>query len=267
MKKILLKYDQFSEELSMSQALKFVSYKFPEIQFYIEGKPENVSIFKGFSQNIKVISNEEDLSEHTDKEETVKDQGNYDAIIDNTSNYSFEDTINVFKSFNKKFAIFTNDKDDFSGFLKFNDKIKQKFFLLDSDVLIDNDTLTQDENFGGTKKIEDCFYDDTSLYIVSKKYYELFNAFLLAISNYFLKRYQEKTNKTGFARFAQNLFRWGGGDEVGTLFQDLTYYFSISLKDDCIYLLIKEKYKTNDIIKGLSVLCSLLMGKFDLVNK
>ena len=263
MKKILLKYNQFSEELSMSQALKFVSYKFPEIEFYIEGKPENVSIFKGFSQNIKVISNEEEDIELTDQEETVKDQESYDAIIDNTSNYNFEDTISIFKSFNKKFAIFTNEKDDFAGFLKFNEKIKQKFFLCDT--LIDNDILTQNEYFGGIKKIEDCFYDDTSLYIVSKRYYDLFKAFLLAISNYFLKRYQEKTNKTGFAKFAQNLFRWG--DEVGTLFQDLTYYFSISLKDDCIYLLIKEKYKTNDIIKGLSVLCSLLMGQFDLVNK
>lgn len=268
MKKILIKYDKFSEDLSMSQAIKFISYKYLDIDFYIEGAPENTSIFKGFSKNIKVISAEAEFDELRDKNELITiSLDECDGLVDTDSSYSFENAFNIFKSFNKKFAIFTNSNNNFSEFLAFNENVKEQYFLMENDTLTSNENLTNNEYFGGIKKIEDIFYDETQLYVVSKRYFELFNTFLIAISNYFLKRYQEKTTKTGFARFAQNLFKWGSTDEIGTLFQDLTYYFTICIKGPQIFLLIKEKYKTNDIIKGLNVLCSLLNGKFDLINK
>ena len=268
MKKILVKYDQFSEDLSMSQALKFISYKFQDIDFYVDGASENTSIFKGFSKNIKVVSSANQVDELRDTTDNIiLNPEEFDAIIDTNSAFSLENTFNIFKSFNKKFAIFTNSNDQFLDFLSFNNSIKQQFFLMENDTLTSNEDLTFSPYFGGTKKIEDIFYDDTQLYLVSEKYFELFNTFLIAISNYFLKRYQEKTTKTGFARFTQNLFKWGGTDEIGTLFQDLTYYFSIGIKNKQLLLLIKEKYKANDIIKGLSILCSLLNHEFDLINK
>lgn len=261
MKKILVKYEGFEENNFLSQGLKFISYHYPDITFYVEGLSKDIAIFSGFSDQIKTIE--------TDNISSAFNLDEYDAIVSKESiNQEFSDSFNIFKSFRKRFALYVNKENNFDVFYKINEKLNHSFYLIDNDYFLDKGKLVLNSNFKDIKKVEDIFYDDADLFVVSKQYYELFNSFLLAISNYFLKRYLEKTTKTGFAKIAQNLFKWqGGNDDIGTLFEDLTYYFSLNYQEDKFFLTIKENYKTNDIIKGLNVLCSFVEDKFDLINK
>lgn len=254
MKEILIKLkDEKINKKLFSQALKAVSIDSKEEQYLIDGNDTDVSLFSSYSNEIKML-------EEKDK------NFNYE-IVDESINED-KTTFNIFNSFNKRFVLLSSSSNNFDDFFKLNEKYNEDFFIFSNDKEIKRyEKILNDPSYKGEKKIEDIFYDDTHLILVSEEFLNLFNDFILSISNYFFKRYELKNqSKGGFlSNLGKNLFSWGSSNEepVQTLFNDLTSKYKIEYSKDKFYLILKEENTASSFMSAIRFFLSIINDKID----
>lgn len=252
MKEILVKlHDGVTDKKIFSQALKAISMGDSNTTYFIRGTDQDVSLFSSYSKEIVLLKDEEKEFSH--------------KILDQEENQALT-TFHVYKSFGKKFVLLTSSDASFSDFVSLNQTFSEDFYLFeDDDDLKDQASLQSDSRFKGFKKIEDVFYDDTHLILVSTRFLRLFNAFLLSVSNYFSKRQEIKNSSGGFfANLSKNLFSWGNKEEnVGSLFQDLTSKFKVEHNAAGYTLLFQEGNTAYSFMNAMRFFLDCIDGKLD----
>lgn len=237
-----------------SQALKAVSIDRKEEKYYIKAEDKDLSLLSSFSNDINILN---------DKDKTFK----YHIL--NVEPDSKKITFNVYKSFNKKFVLVTATNNDFKDFFALNNIYKENIYIFELDKNIqNNDDIINNPFYKGEKKIEDVFYDDTHIVLVSKEFLTLFNSFILSISNYFLKRYEIKNkSKNGFfSNINKMLFSFGNSNKdenIETLFDDLASKYQIDYKDGKFYLILKNDNSVLSLMLALRFFLSLIDNKID----
>ncbi len=252
MKEILVKLrDGVTDKKIFSQALKAISMGDQNTTYFIWGTDQDVSLFSSYSKEIVLLKDEKKKFDHQ-----ILDQEEGQALT----------TFHVYKSFGKKFVLLTSPDTSFSDFATLNQTFNEDFYLFeDDDDLKDQASLPNNPHFKGFKKIEDVFYDDTHLVLVSIRFLRLFNAFLLSVSNYFSKRQEIKNSSGGFfANLSKNLFSWGNKEEnVGSLFQDLTSKFTVEHNAVGYTLLFQEGNTAYSFMNAMRFFLDCIDGKLD----
>lgn len=252
MKEILVNLrDGNTDKKLFSQALKALSMGDKDTTYFIQGTDQDVSLFSSYSKEIVLLKGEGKEFAHK-----IVDQEEGNALT----------TFHVYKSFGKKFVLLTSSDASFSDFLALNPTFSEDFFLFEDDEdMKEQASLQNDPHFRGFKKIEDVFYDDTHLVLVSAHFLRLFNAFLLSVSNYFSKRQEIKNSSGGFlANLSKNLFSWGAKEEnVGSLFQDLTSKFIVEHTSAGFTLLFQEGNTAYSFMNAMHFFLGCIDGKLD----
>ena len=235
-----------------SQALKAVSLDREEEIYYIDGNDNDVSLFSSYSDEIKLL---EDKTKSFQYE--ILDEGKEgDKIL-----------FHLYFSFQKKFVLVTSNNDSFDEFFSLNEKYQKDFVCFQNDQWLDRKNILINPFYKGEKKMEDVFYDSTTLVLVSSSFLTLFNEFILSISNYFLKRFEtnSKAKNSFFSNLSKNLFACGSSKEEkpSTLFDDLVAKFEIEYHLGHFALVLKEGNDASSFMFAIRFFLSLIYDELD----
>ncbi len=257
MKDILVKLcDEKTNKKLFSQALKAVSIDSKEETYYIEGNDIDVSLFSSYSNEIQLLK---------DGNKTFHYQ-----ILDEMKDGDV--SFHLYNSYRKRILFVTSSDNNFDAFLKLNQAYQKEFVIFENDKnILSQCGFSSNPLFKGERKVEDVFYDETTLALVSKEFLSFFDSMLQSVSNYFFKRYEAKnSSKGGFlSNLSKNLFSWGESKEenTATLYDDLASKFSIVHNGDDFYLILKEGNTPVSYMIAIRFFLSLISGELNLNSK
>lgn len=251
MKEILINVKENEKELS--QALKVVSLDNKDYKFLILNNPSLFSYFTSYSSSFISIDKDKKTTTYfiKDKREETNKGVNF----------------NIFKSFNKKF-ILVSSSTSFDDFFKLNQKLNEKFYIFNSDEKIkNNQDIINDKNYEGETSLNEIFYDDKHLILVSSYFLSLFNEFIFSLSNYFLKRDDKDSSKKD--GYLASLFKWKPNEvkeKPLTLNDDLTCKYVINFNNDELTLYLNKDNNVNSLMSSLYLFISFIENKIDFIK-